>query len=254
MTGHPTLAAAALISAISATSALADEPAAFQAQFPNRDVLNGGALTPAGRLGLELPGGAAGNDAATNAYAGTGGASRSFRALRHRSHDRLGRVLARAVRLRLTFELAGRHRPPEQMALRKIHAQHSQPFELLSRLHAFGGDADVEARCERHRRGDDRRTLVKPGQIGDERLVDLDLVKRERGQAAPRRIAGAEIVERQRNPDAFEFLTCATPSRAVSSRCIISRSLIFLRCSLFPMVPLPSMEGTPGGARDDQCD
>jgi hypothetical protein len=34
-------------------------PDSFQAQYPDRDVLNGGALTPAGRMGLELPGGAA---------------------------------------------------------------------------------------------------------------------------------------------------------------------------------------------------
>jgi hypothetical protein len=27
--------------------------------YPDRDVLNGGALTPAGRMGLERPGGAA---------------------------------------------------------------------------------------------------------------------------------------------------------------------------------------------------
>ncbi|WP_316188853.1 MULTISPECIES: hypothetical protein [unclassified Bradyrhizobium] len=35
------------------------EPSAFQAMYPNRDVLNGGALTPAGRMGLERAGGAA---------------------------------------------------------------------------------------------------------------------------------------------------------------------------------------------------
>ena len=62
MTGLKTLFAAALISAISATSALAQaaisEPAAFQATYPNRDVLNGGALTPASRMGLELRDGA----------------------------------------------------------------------------------------------------------------------------------------------------------------------------------------------------
>jgi hypothetical protein len=54
-----TLIAAAILATVPALSALAQEPAAFQAQYPNRDVLNGGALTPAGRLGLELPGGAA---------------------------------------------------------------------------------------------------------------------------------------------------------------------------------------------------
>jgi hypothetical protein len=35
------------------------EPAAYQAMHPDRDVLNGGALTPAGRMGLERPYGAA---------------------------------------------------------------------------------------------------------------------------------------------------------------------------------------------------
>src|SRR5262249_36444490 len=34
-------------------------PASFQAQYPNRDILNDCELTPAGRTGLELPGGAA---------------------------------------------------------------------------------------------------------------------------------------------------------------------------------------------------
>ena len=67
-------------------AALADEPAAFQAMYPDRDVLNGGALTPAGRLGLERPGGAAGGAAVNNAYAGTGSAGPSFQAPRyHRS-------------------------------------------------------------------------------------------------------------------------------------------------------------------------
>src|SRR5882672_2537804 len=87
MTGLKTLVAAALISTISATCALAQEaitePGAFQAQFPNRDVLNGGALTPAGRMGLELPGGASAN----NAYAAMGSASPSFRAQRYHSYD-----------------------------------------------------------------------------------------------------------------------------------------------------------------------
>src|ERR1700743_1925770 len=66
MIGSRTLVAAVLLSAAMATSANAQlpvwaqsEPAAFQAQYPDRDVLNGGALTPAGRMGLVLPGGAA---------------------------------------------------------------------------------------------------------------------------------------------------------------------------------------------------
>jgi hypothetical protein len=67
MSGLKPLVAAALLSMISATAALAQEPAAFAAQYPDRDVLNGGALTPAGRLGLVLPNGAAASPAARSA-------------------------------------------------------------------------------------------------------------------------------------------------------------------------------------------
>jgi hypothetical protein len=66
MTILKALAAALVLSTVVATSASAQgwffgqqEPAAFQAMYPNRDVLNGGELTPAGRMGLERAGGAA---------------------------------------------------------------------------------------------------------------------------------------------------------------------------------------------------
>jgi hypothetical protein len=65
MTTFKTLIAAALVSMTTVASASAQSPnwvpaypGSFQAQYPDRDVLNGGALTPAGRMGLELPGGA----------------------------------------------------------------------------------------------------------------------------------------------------------------------------------------------------
>jgi len=73
MTKLKALVAVALLSTISITPALAQEaisgPGAFQAMFPDRDVLNGGALTPAGRMGLELPAGAVNCYAAGNAHA-----------------------------------------------------------------------------------------------------------------------------------------------------------------------------------------
>ena len=76
MTGLNRLVAAALISTISATSAFAQaaisEPAAFQAMYPNRDVLNGGALI---------------GSAANNAYAGMGSTNPSFCAQRYHSQD-----------------------------------------------------------------------------------------------------------------------------------------------------------------------
>ena len=56
------------------------EPAAFQAMNPNRDVLNGGALTPAARMGLELAGGATGGP---YAYARVEGISSKHSRNRH---------------------------------------------------------------------------------------------------------------------------------------------------------------------------
>lgn len=60
------LTVAAVLSIVAAAPASAQgwfwgqqEPAAFQAMYPNRDVLNGGALTPAGRMGLVRAYGAA---------------------------------------------------------------------------------------------------------------------------------------------------------------------------------------------------
>ena len=81
MTSWKTLTAALLLSTIAAAPASAQgwfwgqqEPAAFQAMYPNRDVLNGGELTPAGRMGL------------VRAY----GAAPAFSpSLDLRSHDRL---------------------------------------------------------------------------------------------------------------------------------------------------------------------
>ena len=88
MTGLKTLAAAALLAAISATSALAQQESARLAQFPDRDWLNGGGLTPAARLGLQQSGGAAGHSAAANAHAGTDSSGPAVGTQRRRSSRR----------------------------------------------------------------------------------------------------------------------------------------------------------------------
>jgi hypothetical protein len=65
MTVFETLVAGALISMATIPSAFAawsfadQEPAAFAAMYPSREILNGGALTPTGRMGLERAGSAA---------------------------------------------------------------------------------------------------------------------------------------------------------------------------------------------------
>jgi hypothetical protein len=92
MTGLKAILAAALLSAIPATAALADDPDAFQAQYPDRDILNGGALTPAARQGLVQPFGAAGGGGypSSGAYAGPTGVSPALPA-RHHAHRRMPR-------------------------------------------------------------------------------------------------------------------------------------------------------------------
>ena len=94
MTTFKTLTAVALVSMTTVTSASAQLPSwaatnpdSFQAQYPDRDVLNGGALTPAGRMGLELPGGAAPVSGTSNAYAAMGRATASTCAQRYHSYD-----------------------------------------------------------------------------------------------------------------------------------------------------------------------
>jgi hypothetical protein len=67
MTRLKTFIAAALISTISATSAIAQQTDA--AQYPNRDMLNGGEQTPAARMGLGIAGGGPIGNATNNANA-----------------------------------------------------------------------------------------------------------------------------------------------------------------------------------------
>jgi hypothetical protein len=73
MTGFKALAAAALLSALTATTAYAQSgfasshPDAYEAENPDRNL--NGTLTPAGRLGLELPDGAAPAQGVNNAMA-----------------------------------------------------------------------------------------------------------------------------------------------------------------------------------------
>jgi len=91
MIGLRTVVAAALLSMMSATALAQQEPAAWAAANPDRDILNGGALTPAGRLGLENPGGAAALYSANQAAAGLGNANASMQPLTTSSTGHRGR-------------------------------------------------------------------------------------------------------------------------------------------------------------------
>ena len=76
MTTFKILIGAALVSLATITTANAqlpnwaiDHPGLYESQYPNRDFLNDGALTPAGRMGLEYAHGAAPAFGALNPYA-----------------------------------------------------------------------------------------------------------------------------------------------------------------------------------------
>jgi hypothetical protein len=91
MTGLKTFAAAALLSAMTATTACAQSgfasshPDAYEAENPDRNL--NGTLTPAGRLGLELPDGAAPVQGVDNALARADGALSRSCSERYRSFD-----------------------------------------------------------------------------------------------------------------------------------------------------------------------
>ena len=72
----------------------------------------------------------------------------------------------------------------------------TQLHQLRGLLDALGGGLDIERMGEFGDRADDRAGAVAGQQIVDEAAVDLQLVEREALQIAERRIAGAEIVER----------------------------------------------------------
>jgi hypothetical protein len=72
---RPFIAAAALLSTIAIAEVHAQsfsEPAAFAAQHPDRDVLNGGALTPAARASAGLDGLKGAPSRSSNAFAAPG--------------------------------------------------------------------------------------------------------------------------------------------------------------------------------------
>src|SRR5882724_1477838 len=89
----------------------------------------------------------------------------------------------------------------EQIALHLGAAQCAQPLLLLLRLDAFGRGRHIARGGDIHHRLHDRRRAVDLRDIADEAAVDLDLVEWETFQIAERGIAGAEIVQRDTNPD-----------------------------------------------------
>jgi hypothetical protein len=81
--------------------------------------------------------------------------SREENASKNRLGDQRGKN-----RRRLPAEFRNRHWPPEQMALRKIHACGAHVFELFLGFDAFGRRHDAETLSQRKHRGDHRLAVA----------------------------------------------------------------------------------------------
>src|SRR3546814_1520122 len=76
------------------------------------------------------------------------------------------------------------------------------PYTTLFRsLDPLGDQADAERARQRGDRLDDRRVLRAGGDVAHEALVDLQAVDRKALEVAERRIAGAEVVDRDRSEE-----------------------------------------------------
>ncbi len=71
-------------------------------------------------------------------------------------------------------------------------------------LHALGDDLEAEVVAEVDRRADDDQVTLVAQHRRDERAVDLQLVDRHLAQVGERRVAGAEVVDRQVHPELAE--------------------------------------------------
>jgi hypothetical protein len=102
-------------------------------------------------------------------------------------------------------EVGRGHRPREVEALAEWAAEGLEHLEVLGRLHALGDDLQVHRAGHLH----DRRGhfgLLRAGlQACDELAVELELVERQAGEVRERRVARAEVVEREADAQVLEL-------------------------------------------------
>ena len=94
--------------------------------------------------------------------------------------------------------------------------QLDQPPLLIGVLDALGDHVHAQARPEVDDRADDRRLAAVADDLRDEGAVDLQHVHREPGQVPERRVAGAEVVDGEADPQLLQLgepLAGRTPCR-----------------------------------------
>src|SRR4051794_39797983 len=98
-------------------------------------------------------------------------------------------------------DVARGQRLAEEIALHLGAAFLSQVAELLVGLDALGGRCHAEVLAEPGDGPDDRDGVVLVRHVAHERLIDLDLVEGEAAQVAQARVARAEVVHRDLDPE-----------------------------------------------------
>src|SRR5512132_2447083 len=114
----------------------------------------------------------------------------------------LGRApLAPERLLEVHGQLGAVQRDGEVVALAQLAIEHAQPLELLHGLDALGDRLQAHPVPELDD-GPRQRAVGRAARDGvDEALVDLQRVDRELLEVAQRRVAGAEVVDRDRQPE-----------------------------------------------------
>ena len=94
-------------------------------------------------------------------------------------------------------EVVERDRRGVEEALRLRAAELDEDLGLALGLHALGHHLQAEPAGEADDAGDDRDVVAVGVELGRERAVDLHRVDGEAAQVAERRVAGAEVVDRE---------------------------------------------------------
>ncbi len=122
------------------------------------------------------------------------------------------------VRTSQLAELDGR--PRDVKALCHVAAEVARHAEVGGVFDAFGDRAEAERVREPAQLGDDRLLADVGGDLGDEELVDLDVVRLELEQHVQARVADPEIVDRDPAPWSLSTsVTCRRLSNEVTGCC-----------------------------------
>src|SRR5690606_13837799 len=120
--------------------------------------------------------------------------------------ERRGSGAQTGAALQKLEQLARRQRPGEQVTLHLVAAVAAQQLELTARFDPLGDHLEAQALGERDDRLGDRGVVRIGGDVLDERLVDLERLDREALEVQRRRVAGAEVVDREADAETVERL------------------------------------------------